>query len=162
MVTDTASNKLVATLFQTNLAKLGIDLEIQAVDNGTTISSFYGDAPLAERPNLNLFNWWPDYNDAWNQLDPLVRCKPHGSANGGRYCNPAVDKLLDTARDAATADAYRTAVFRLQEILADDPAAIYMAEPEWTTILQKNIRGFVFNPIYLGQIDFHKVSRATA
>ena len=162
MLTNTASNNLIGTLFQSNLAEIGIGLSIEAVDNATTISTFYGEAPPEERPNIMLFNWWPDYNDAWNQLDPLVRCEPHGSANGGYYCNEEVDTLLDTARDAATTDEYQAAVSRLQEILADDPPAIYMAEPEWVTIHQTDIQGVVFNPIYLGQIDFYKVRRAAS
>jgi peptide/nickel transport system substrate-binding protein len=162
MIQSSASNNLVASLFQTNLAEAGITLTIEAVDNATVIGTFYGDAPPEERPNLMLFNWWPDYNDAWNQLDPLVRCEPHGSANGGYYCNEEVDQLLDVARDAATDEEYQTAVSRLQEILADDPSAIYMAEPDWVTVLQQDIQGWAFNPIYLGQVDFYKLSRASA
>lgn len=162
MITNTASNNLVATLFQTNLAEIGISLAIEGVDNATTVGTFYGDLPPEERPNLMLFNWWPDYNDAWNQLDPLVRCEPHGSANGGYYCNEEVDTLLDDARDAATDEEYQEAVFRLQEILADDPAAIYMAEPDWVTVLQPDIQGWAFNPIYLGQVDFYKLSRTAS
>lgn len=162
MIQNTASNALIGTLLQTNLAEIGVTLTIEAVDNATVIGTFYGDAPPEERPNLMLFNWWPDYNDAWNQLDPLVRCEPHGSANGGYYCNEEVDALLDTARDAATDEEYQKAVFQLQDILAEDPAAIYMAEPDWVTVLQKDIEGWSFNPIYLGQIDFYKLSRVSA
>jgi peptide/nickel transport system substrate-binding protein len=160
MITSSASNNLIATLFQTNLAEIGITLTIEGVDNATTVGTFYGDLPPEERPNIMLFNWWPDYNDAWNQLDPLVRCEPHGSANGGYHCNAEVDALLDTARDAATDDEYQTAVTELQTILADDPAAIYMAEPDWVTVLQPDIEGWSFNPIYLGQVDFYRLSRA--
>ncbi len=162
LIQNSASNNLIGTLLQANLQEVGINLTIEAVDNATVIGTFYGEAPPEERPNLMLFNWWPDYNDAWNQLDPLVRCNPRGSANGGFYCNEEVDALLDTARDAATADEYQTAVSRLQEILAADPSAIYMAEPEWVTILQKDIKGFFFNPINLGQVDFYKLSRAAS
>jgi peptide/nickel transport system substrate-binding protein len=80
MIQASASNSLIGSLFQTNLAEVGVTLTIEAVDNATVVGTFYGDAPPEERPNLMLFNWWPDYNDAWNQLDPLVRCEPHGSA----------------------------------------------------------------------------------
>lgn len=160
MYVATASNDIIGTLFQQNLAKLGVNLAIEAVDLSTLLGTLYGEAPPEERPNLMLFNWWPDYNDAWNQLDPLVRCEPHGSANGGYYCNDEVDALLDAARDAATAEEYQTAVSELQAILADDPSAIYMSEPEWVTVLQPDIQGWAFNPINLGQIDFYKLSRA--
>ena len=162
LIQNSASNNLIATLLQANLAEIGITLTIEAVDNATVISTFYGELPPEERPNFMLFNWWPDYNDAWNQLDPLVRCEPRGSANGGYYCNEEVDTLLDQARDAATPEEYQAAVFRLQEILADDLPAIYMAEPDWLSVHQKDIQGYYFNPINLGQVDFYKISRTSS
>ena len=162
MVQASASNNLIATLFQTNLAEVGVTLAIESVDNSTVIGTMYGDLSAEERPNIQLFNWWPDYNDAWNQLDPLVRCEPRGSANGGFYCNEEVDALLDAARDATTNEEYEAAVFQLQEILAEDPPAIYMAEPDWVTVLQPDLEGWSFNPIYLGQVDFYKLRRAAS
>ena len=162
MYTATASNDIIGTLLQENLAEVGVTLSIEAVDLSTLLGTLYGEAPPEERPNLMLFNWWPDYNDAWNQLDPLVRCEPHGSANGGYYCNAEVDALLDGARDAATTEAFQAAVSELQAILADDPSAIYMAEPKWVTVLPPDIQGWSFNPINLGQIDFHKLSRSVS
>jgi peptide/nickel transport system substrate-binding protein len=55
-------------LFQANLASIGISLEIQVVDYTTASAMFYGDAPVDERPGLMSGFWWPDYNDAYNQL----------------------------------------------------------------------------------------------
>jgi ABC-type transport system substrate-binding protein len=88
--------------------------------------------------------------------------RDHGTGDGGYYCNEEVDALLDAARDAETNEACQEAVSQSQEILANDPAAIYMAEPDWVTVLQPDIRGWSFNPIYLGQIDFYKLSRAAS
>jgi hypothetical protein len=50
----------------------------------------------------------------------------------------------------------------VQQILSrDDPPAIYYAEPEWTTVLRKDVEGFVFNPINIGTYDLHKLYRAS-
>ena len=47
-----------------------------------------------------------------------------------------------------------------QQILSrDDPPAIYYAQPEWITVLRRDIVGFDFNPIYIGTYDFHKLNR---
>ena len=55
------------------------------------------------------------------------------------------------------------ALQRAQEILnrrsVDDPASIYYMQPQWTTVLRKDIQGFVFNPIYIGTYDFYKLRR---
>src|SRR5690242_2375680 len=89
-----------AELLQADLQKLGIDLEIQRLDQATFTGTFYGDAPAEERPNLMRWSWWPDYNDAWNVLYPTTSCDSWGSkgSNGGFYCNKEFDALLAQAK----------------------------------------------------------------
>ncbi len=152
-----------AQLFQANLEEVGIRLSIEEVDTSIFTDTFYGDAPAEERPHVMPWSWWPDYNDAWNQLYPIVSCDSWGSngGNGGFYCNERVDELLAQARDAADPEAYRAAVAEAQRIVSgDDPAAIYYLQGRWTTILRRNILGFVFNPINVGTFDFYRMSRA--
>jgi peptide/nickel transport system substrate-binding protein len=157
-----AGTTTVAELFQANLAEIGIMLNIEAVDSGAFTATFYGDMPVEERPNLMIWSWWPDYNDAWNHLEPQVSCEPHGSANAGFYCNERVDELLASSRDAANPEDYQAAVTEMQQILSqDDPSGIYYAEPEFTTTMRADIQGFFFNPINLGTYNLHKLSRAT-
>jgi len=154
-----AGDETVALLLQANLAEIGIQLTIEAVDTTAFTATFYGDAPAEERPHVMGWSWWPDYNDAWNHLDPQVSCE--GSANGGVYCNERVDELLVQSRDAADPETYQMALAEAQQILSrDDPSAIYYSQPEWTTVLQKDIQGFIFNPINLGTYDFRKLRRA--
>jgi peptide/nickel transport system substrate-binding protein len=153
----------IAELYQASLAEIGISLTIEEVDTTTFTATFYGDAPAEERPHVMGWSWWPDYNDAWNQLYPIVSCESWGSkgGNGGFYCNERVDELLSQAKDAADLDTYATALAEAQQILSrDDPSGIYYAQPEWTTVLRKGVEGFVFNPINLGTYDLHALHRA--
>jgi peptide/nickel transport system substrate-binding protein len=153
----------IAELYQASLAEIGISLTIEEVDTTTFTATFYGDAPAEERPHVMGWSWWPDYNDAWNQLYPIVSCESWGSkgGNGGFYCNERVDELLAQAKDAADLDTYATALAEAQQILSrDDPSGIYYAQPEWTTVLRKGVEGFVFNPINLGTYDLHALHRA--
>jgi peptide/nickel transport system substrate-binding protein len=156
--------KSTTQLFQANLAKIGITLDIQTVDFGTTSAMFYGDAPVEERPGVQPNFWWPDYDDAYNHLYPQVACASWGSkgSNAGYYCNTQVDADLATARDATDDATYMSALADAQKILSvDDPASIYYMQPKWTTILRKDIDGFVFNPIYQGTYDFYQLRRKT-
>jgi peptide/nickel transport system substrate-binding protein len=151
-----------AELLQANLQKLGIDLEIQRLDQATFTGTFYGDTPAEERPNLMRWSWWPDYNDAWNVLYPTTSCDSWGSkgSNGGFYCNKEFDALLAQAKDASTEDIYDSVLAKAQAIIAEqDPPVICTAQPKWTTVLQNDIEGFVFNPINLGTYIFHNMSR---
>jgi peptide/nickel transport system substrate-binding protein len=154
--------KTTTQLFQANLAKIGITLDIQNVDYGTASAMFYGDAPVAERPSVQSGFWWPDYDDAYNHLYPQVDCDSWGSkgSNAGFYCNQQVDTDLATAKDAAENATYMSALADAQKILSvDDPASIYYMQPKWTTVLGKNIDGFVFNPIYQGTYNFYSLRR---
>ena len=155
-------SKAVTQLFQANLAKVGITLDIQTVDYGTTSGMFFSDVPAEERPGVQMGFWWPDYNDAYNHLYAQVACDSWGSkgANAGFYCNKQVDADLATARDAADDATYMTALASAQRILShDDPSAVYYLQPQWTTVLRRSVEGFVFNPIYIGTYDFYRLRR---
>ena len=162
MLLLTSARTTIAELFQANLAEVGISLTIEQVDTPTFTSIFYGDAPAEERPSLMGWSWWPDYNDAWNALYPTTSCDAWGSkgGNGGFYCNEEYEALLAEARDAATLETAGEVLARAQAIIAEqDPPSICYAQPKWVTALNRRVEGFVFNPIYIGSYDLHKLSK---
>jgi peptide/nickel transport system substrate-binding protein len=132
----------VPQLFKANLEQIGIVLNVEAVDQVTFTSIFYGDTPAEERPNFLSWSWWPDYNDAWNVLYPTTSCEAWGSlgSNGGFYCNEEVDELLAEAKDASTLESYEEVLDKVQTIITkDDVPVIAVAQPKWPTVLQANI-----------------------
>jgi peptide/nickel transport system substrate-binding protein len=157
-----ATDPAFAELFQANLAELGVALTIEKLDQATYEGLFFGDTPAEERPAFMVYNWWPDYNDAWNVLYPTTSCDSWGSkgANAGFYCNEAFDALLAEAKDASTLESYSETLGKAQTIITqEDPPYICYGMPKWTTVLQSNIEGFFFNPINIGTYDFWKLSR---
>ncbi|MFM9107720.1 MAG: ABC transporter substrate-binding protein [Chloroflexota bacterium] len=151
-----------AELFQANLAEIGITLTIEKLDQSTFVGLFYGDTPAEERPAFMRWSWWPDYNDAWNVLQPTTSCDAWGSlgSNGGFYCNEEFDKLVAEAKDASTLEVYADVLKKAQEIIGvQDPPVISVAQPKWTTVLNKAVQGFAFNAINLGTYDFHKMHK---
>ena len=159
---NTGADTRLAELYQANLAELGLTLSLERVDSPTFTATFYGDAPAEERPNFMVWSWWPDYNDAWNALQPTTSCDSWGTkgANGGFYCNEAFDELLATAKDASTLDTYEESLAAAQQIIGvEDIPVISVVQPKWTTVLNKTVQGFAFNPINLGTYDLHKLSK---
>jgi len=157
------ADSATAELFQANLAQIGINLTIEKVDQPTFVGTFYGDAPAEERPAFMRWSWWPDYNDAWNVLQPTTSCDAWGSkgSNGGFYCNPEFDELLAEAKDASTLETYEAVLKQAQEIIGvQDPPVISIAQPKWTTVLNKKVNGFAFNAINLGTYDFFNMSKS--
>jgi peptide/nickel transport system substrate-binding protein len=155
--------KQMAQVFAANLQQLGLALDIQAVDQSTFISTAYGEAAAADRPNMFPWFWQPDYNDGWNHLWPQVACDAAfgKGSNAGVYCNPKADALLAQAKSAADPVAYQQALSELQNLISrDDPAGIYYVQIQWTTILRRDIAGFFTNPVATGLYDFYRMSRS--
>jgi ABC-type transport system substrate-binding protein len=163
LVQGAGAVQTTAELYQASLAQVGITLNIELVDQATFTGIFYGDAPAEERPSFMRWSWWPDYNDAWNALQPTTSCEAWGSkgANGGFYCNEEVDVLLAEAKDASTLESYEGILSEIQTIITEqDVPSVLTAQPKWPTVLQTNIEGFAFNAINLGTYDFWTLSRS--
>ena len=147
----------MAQLFQANLAQIGIRLELQQVERAALLELAYGDTPPEQRPHFMSGGWWPDYNDSWNQIYPNYHSDSVGSkgSNAMFYQNPEVDRLMNQLKDAATEDEIRRLTGQIVRILTwDDPAAIFYAQIKKATVLQKDIRGYVPNPIYINSYNF--------
>ncbi|HEY5219649.1 MAG TPA: ABC transporter substrate-binding protein, partial [Gemmatimonadaceae bacterium] len=102
--------------------------------------------------DLFLKDWYADYPDAENFLDPLL-----GSANtgvGGNvsfYRNPAFDRLMDTAR-RETDEPRRNALYRQADSLAyADAPMLYLYFYDKLFAVQPWIQGFTLPVIFNGQ-----------
>jgi peptide/nickel transport system substrate-binding protein len=147
-------------LFQASLASIGVTLTVELADFATYVGTVLGDLPAEERPNLFPLFWQPDYNDGWNHLWPQVSCDAWQSGNGGFYCNPRVEVLLELARTASDEASYQAALSEIQQIVTrDDPAAIYMAQVQWLTVLRRDVDGFEPDLVTSGLVDFYGVHR---
>jgi peptide/nickel transport system substrate-binding protein len=150
----------IVELFQANLAAIGVPLAIELTDFATYVGMAFGDLPAAERPNLMPAFWQPDYNDAWSHLWPTLSCQSWQTGNIGHYCNPRVEELLTQATSEADAERYETALAEVQQIVTrDDPAAIYFAQPQWLTVLRRDVGGFAPNLVVGEIIDFYGLYR---
>jgi peptide/nickel transport system substrate-binding protein len=150
----------IPELFATNLAALGLKLDIQVVDFATYIDLSFGALPAEERPNLFSFFWSPDYNDAWNHLWPQVSCAAWQVGNVGQYCNERVEALLEEAKIATEQASYFATLAEIQQIVTrDDPAAIYVAQVQWPTVMRRDVARFDLNLVVPEFIDFYALHR---
>ncbi|RIK46236.1 MAG: ABC transporter substrate-binding protein [Chloroflexi bacterium] len=152
----------VAQLFQANLQKIGITMDIVQKEEGALTDFNYSETPPEERPHFVSWGWWPDYNDAYNEIYPnfaSASWTPNGS-NAGFYKNDRLDEILDTVAPGVPAEEYTTLMAEANNILTEqDPAAIYWGSVNWYTILQPNIKGFEHNPIYLNTYNVYRMYR---
>ena len=148
-------------ILQAELGQLGIGVKLQALDNAGWQNLFYGTEPIARRPNLMPYSWWPDYNDPYDMAATLVesdQVPPNGN-NGGLYHDKTVDSLLVRMRNAGGA-AIVPLARQLQDITGrQDPPAIWAAEPAQATVLARDLHGFISNPIEVRTFYFYTMHR---
>ena len=161
-----ASEQTIAELFQANVAQMGFNLELTAVDIATLNSVAFGDSAPEERPHfIGSWGWWPDYNDPWNQLAPnfLQAQIGDGGSNVGGYANERFEEIMAKAEHFTSDDELNELMKEAQNILTElDPPAIYSGQVVRYTILGKDIEGFVPNPLYLDSFNFYDMSRAAS
>lgn len=152
----------MAQLYQANLAEIGVNVKIVEMEEGQFTDLMYGEAPAEERPHFASWGWWPDYNDAWNEIYPNFHTDsiaPNGS-NALYYSNADVDRLLDESSTLTSGDEYNQTIAEINRIMVEeDPAAAFYGSVQWFTVLQPNIRGFVPNPIYINTYNIYDMYR---
>jgi peptide/nickel transport system substrate-binding protein len=116
-----------------------------------------GDLPMF------MLGWFPDFVDPDNWLTPFASCL-QSPDNGVNYCNPDMDKLLQSAA-SATDPTERTSLYKqIGELYADDvPTIPLFWEPEFITY-RNGVQGiaiggaFEFNYNVLSFADGYKTA----
>jgi peptide/nickel transport system substrate-binding protein len=147
----------ICLLLQASLAPLGITVKGMGLSTDGQSNLYYGNEPPSRRPNIEVYSWWPDYNDPYNAAQTLIassQAAPNGN-NLGLYKNTQVDSLLSQMKNADTSTLVRLAK-QLQDITGrQDPPAIWAAEPQQTVVMAKNLQGYVANPVELRTFYFY-------
>ena len=161
-VTGYPTEKLEGLILQAQLSQIGINVTLQGVNQATQGSVYFGTEPASKRPNLMAYAWWPDYNDPWDECNPLL-ASSSASANGaniGYYHSKQVDALIADMKNASPAILMQDAR-TLQDLTGRvDPPAIWTAEPAEVTELAHNLQGYVPNPLDIQIYSFYPMYRS--
>jgi peptide/nickel transport system substrate-binding protein len=145
--------QLVTTSLKSNLAKLNITLDVQALQWETQWDKAKSTDPAA-RQDVFLMYWWPDYADPFSWFISLFRTEESPNFNLAYYSNPALDAQIDgiqalTATDRAAAEAEYV---KMQQTLIDDAVVVVPYVQNYQRVLQASVGGFVDNPAYAGVV----------
>lgn len=109
----TSYHAALAAVVQSELKKIGVDVEIKASDSSSANRDW-------RTGNFEMYpiRWWgSDFVDPDGALTPLFTC--NGSYNNSKFCDPELDKLIAKGLDATSTEdrkeAYRVAMKRLAE-----------------------------------------------
>lgn len=129
----------IAQVFQSNVAELGIDVEIQAMPYSVLWDLM---ADPQEAPEFTIALWYPDYPTADSYLTPVFGPLEWSWQNWAYYENEEVNQLLDEGRFEFDEDA-RTAIYKeIQSIIIDDAPCVFMIEEDRLTFLQPYVEGY--------------------
>ncbi len=145
-----ASRMNTATIIQWRLAKIGIKVDIKALEWSTFVNEFID----KRRFEAVIIGWGisldPDQYDIW--YSGKTREKEFNFVS---YSNPAVDALLEKGRRTFDIEKRKKAYFRIQEILAEDLPYIFLYVPDATPIVNARFKGIKPSPIGI-EYNLHK------
>lgn len=144
--------RVSAELLQADLMKIGIHTNIKILEWGELRHhAFKGDFDLL------FMGWAGDNGDPDNFLTPLFSCASIKSGNNfSQYCNPKLNTIIQTAKNAPNEKQRKAAYHRALNIIHKEALWLPLAHPYNHTVLSKRIKGFVTNPY--GHVDFSKIS----
>ncbi len=105
-------------------SQLGIKVTAQQYDSATLGNIVLPpEAGKDFKANYDIELWGWGGNPDPNALLQIFRCDAIGSSSDSQYCNPAFDKMYDSQNAAATADARKTILAQMQNLIYDQ--AVY-------------------------------------
>jgi peptide/nickel transport system substrate-binding protein len=140
---------LVSTLIKSELAPLNINLQIESMQWPVQWAKGKS-SNLAQRQDIFLFYWWPDYADPYSWFINIFHSAKQPYYNLSYYANAKVDAAMSLAeRDAASKRAEAVSLYRqLQTTLLKDAPAIPLYVQQYQRTMLKSVSGFVDNPAY--------------
>ncbi|NIA24509.1 MAG: ABC transporter substrate-binding protein [Gammaproteobacteria bacterium] len=149
----------VAEVWKADLAKVGINLDVQAMTWEAQWALGQSDPQSAQ--DVFLFYWWPDYVSPISFLYSMFRSEDETLFNLGYYKNAEFDALIDKAD--ATSGVDREAATQMfidaQKMLVDDAAAVFLYDVANIHVARADIKGYVDNPAYPHVVFAYDLSR---
>jgi peptide/nickel transport system substrate-binding protein len=140
---------LVTTSLKSNLAKLNITLDVQAVQWQAQWDKAKS-SDVAKRQDVFLMYWWPDYADPFSWFMSLFHSEKTPNFNLAYNSSKTLDAEIDgiQALTATNRDQAAAQYVTMQQQLIDDAVVVVPYVQNYQRVLQASVGGFVDNPAY--------------
>lgn len=157
-----SDEELVNSIMKSNLADLNINLEVRGLQWQTQWSKGKS-SNESDRQDIFVFYWWPDYADPISWFASLFHCEDKVFFNLSYYCNPNLDKMIDSVETYAATDRDKAVqMYReMQQILYDDQPSLYLYNQNYQHAMLAEVQGFVDNPAYPNVVFVRDLSFAS-
>ncbi len=160
----TGFGKEAGLVMQQQLEKVGLHLRLIEKEFSAFNADLTTDRPVSERADMYYWSWWPDYDDpsdySWIILSSDAAPDACSCYNSGYYHNAEVDRIIDAGFQETDPDKMTAMFARAQDIMTRvDPPMIAVGQHLESTYLRDDIKGHVFNPLYIATFDFYALHR---
>jgi peptide/nickel transport system substrate-binding protein len=135
-------------LWKAELAKLGIDLELQGLNWEAQWD--LGKADPAQAQDIFVMYWWPDLISPYSFLYSIFHSQDEVLFNLAYYNNPEFDQTIEAANEITGSDREQASQMFIdaQKTLIDDAVSLFFFDENHVHIANSSIKGFVDNPAY--------------
>lgn len=153
----TAEMEQAATLLQSNLADVGIDLTLQAITYPQYIEMASDPDSI---PDLGMIYTFPAFPDT----DAVLYQSFHstnigGGLNFGGYSNAEVDELVESGQRGTDPDERCEAYTEAQNIIAEDHPAMVLSNPQYVTVIGEGVSGYAYDPAHHQTVDVYGITK---
>jgi peptide/nickel transport system substrate-binding protein len=152
------AEEAAATLIKSSLAKVGIDVTLQALQYpaqlGKAISS-----DKSQRQDLTMLAWWPEYPTASSWFKNMYHSESTPLHNLSYFTDPVLDRLTDQVTRVAAVNPKKAAAMyaTMQKLAFNDAAALPLFTQIYQRALAKNVVNFTENPVYPNVVFVYKL-----
>ena len=111
----------------------------------------------AEKDELCDVGWIADYPDPQNFLDSLFHTDSRD--NTGEYSNPAIDALLEAAREEMDTNVRLSMYQEIEQLLVDDAACLPLFFSVNYTLVKPYVKGFVPSPMPISWLKYISIQQ---
>lgn len=147
-------------LYQVNLKKLGIDLELRSMEWDAQWAQAQNNNP-DERQDLFVFQWWPDYPSPAGWFDSLVHSEDKINYNLAYIKDSELDALIEEADKLAVTDRETAGqkYIEVQKRLIDECQYLFLYDTMHIYAVSPSISGIHENPAYATAIPYYNITR---
>ena len=151
-----SNEQVVATIIKSDLAALNVNLSVQALAWPTQWSKGKSSNP-AQRQDIFMEYWWPDYPDPYSWFVNLLETESPPSYNLSYYSNAAMDGMINQVEPlVATSTSAAAQLYRNMQVTVMQQAPIVSVyNVNYQYAMLSGISGFRVDPAYPNVVFVH-------
>ena len=137
-------------IMQADLAKIGISISQQNMDDSATFSAISAPGNKYETFDMAMWDWVPPVDPDF--MLSVMTCAQLGNNSDSGYCNPAYDKMYARQSTLIATSARRALIWRMQQYIYDAKPYIILDYPDIIEAHSVKWTGFTVSPV-MGSVN---------